>query len=83
MIQGFLFDRIDAKPGASPVGVEHHFPVFDLPDETEPAIPFLHSAIARAQIANDPIAFQLSMPPTSWIWVHAFPPDHRIIRQTR
>jgi hypothetical protein len=48
MIEGFFLDRIDAKPGAFPIGVEHHFPVFDLSDETEPAISLLHAAIARA-----------------------------------
>ena len=48
MIEGFLFDRIDAKTGAFAVGVENHLAVFDLANKAEASILLLQTALSGA-----------------------------------
>jgi hypothetical protein len=48
MVQGLLFDRIDAKASAFSVGVENHLPVFDLANKAEASVLLLQTALSGA-----------------------------------
>ena len=67
MIERFLFDRINAEPGALAVGRQDHFPADVFTNKAKTLVAILHRAGARAQVTNDPLV--LSMPPLARIGV--------------
>ncbi len=60
MVEGLLLHRIDAEPGRSAIGREHHLVVLARPDETQAVLAFLQLAIAWAHITlNSPVLQKL------------------------
>lgn len=53
MVEGFLFDGVDTKPAAAPVGGQHHVPANVFPHKTFPALIRLQPAVAWAESAHD------------------------------
>ncbi len=53
MIEGLLFNRIDAKARGSAVSREHNLVILPCPHETQAALALMELAIARADVALD------------------------------
>src|SRR5207245_9135207 len=51
MVEGFLFDRVDAEARGAAVGGEHHAAAFHLAHEAKAALALVQLAVARAEIA--------------------------------
>ena len=51
VIERFLFDRINAKPGAATVGGEDHYAIPMCPHKTGGPLVFVQAAVARAEVA--------------------------------
>ena len=53
MIERLLLNRIDAKPGAAAISIQHHLPVAIDADEAKPAVPRIQATAARTEMALD------------------------------
>ena len=58
VVQGLLFDGIDAEARGSPVGGEHHLSPLAPPDEAEASLPFPQPTETGTEIALNPAVFE-------------------------
>jgi hypothetical protein len=77
VIQGLLFDRVDAESRGAPVGGEHHPIVLPATHEAKAALPLVKLAEARADIALNATVFE-TVPMAASNTFQLFSIDHRV-----